>query len=164
MFPQNLTLRDLEQRFQLYSSPDPSFFDEWQRQLPSLLSSEEHWRDRVKTNYLNLTKSHPILEDLAKMVVVSPLLDLAGLFQDPFEVETEFAIQIAVKEEATLIQGRIDVLVLQGLFANPNPTPKFPVTINFPALESESIQKAKYSAIRSALKWPNDCVQRLPKP
>jgi hypothetical protein len=110
-----LTLRDLERRFNLGNSTDPSFFREWHLQLPSLTTLEEQWLDRIKANYLNLTKSHPILEDLAKMVVVSPLLDLAGFYQEPFEVETEFAIQIAVKEGTTVVQGRIDVLVLQGL-------------------------------------------------
>lgn len=111
-----LTLRDLEQRFQLRSATDPSFFQEWYQELPSLTAQEKQWLDRVKANYLNLTKSHPILEDLTKMVVVSPLLDLAGFYQEPFEVETEFAVQITVPDRETLVQGRIDVLVLQGLF------------------------------------------------
>jgi hypothetical protein len=38
--------------------------------------------DRVKTELLYLNK-YPMLEDLVKMVVLSPLLSLAGFYKPP---------------------------------------------------------------------------------
>jgi hypothetical protein len=46
-------------------------------------------------------------------VVLSPLLHLAGFYLPPFHIKAEPGIQIAVEDEETLVQGNIDVLVLQ---------------------------------------------------
>jgi len=49
-----------------------------------------------------------------KLVVVSPLLDLAGFYRAPYQVESEVPIQLAIPdEEEGLIQGRIDTLIVR---------------------------------------------------
>lgn len=47
------------------------------------------------------------------MVVISPLLDLAGFYQPPFRIETETSIDLAAEDEGVIVKGRIDILVPQ---------------------------------------------------
>jgi hypothetical protein len=73
-----LTLSDIEDRFNLRQIfDDPTFFREWQDSLPELNPSEIQTLDRIRTEFLYLNK-YPMLEDLVKMVILSPLLSLAG--------------------------------------------------------------------------------------
>ncbi len=51
-------------------------------------------------------------EEAVKMIVLSPLLDLAGFYQPPFEIETETSTEISAVDEGVLVKGNIDVLVL----------------------------------------------------
>jgi len=76
---------------------------------------EQRILDRLKRNYLYLLE-YPVMESLVKMVVLSPLLDLAGFYEPPFRVEGETNIQIAAEDEGERIQGCIDVLVIQEQF------------------------------------------------
>ncbi len=111
---QNISLYDLESKFDLHRVEDDQFFPEWIDDLPQLTDLEKQSLDRVKSNYFNLTQHHPMLESLVQMVVLSPLLDLAGFYQPPFEIEAETPVQISAEDEAgEIVQGRIDVLVLQ---------------------------------------------------
>lgn len=57
-----------------------------------------------------------MLESAIKMVVLSPLLDLAGFYRPPFRIVAEEPVQIAVEDEGEIVQGRIDVLVVQEQF------------------------------------------------
>jgi hypothetical protein len=56
------------------------------------------------------------MESIVKMVVLSPLLDLAGFYEPPFRVDGETDIQVSAEDEGEAIQGCIDVLVIQGEF------------------------------------------------
>jgi predicted type IV restriction endonuclease len=47
------------------------------------------------------------------MVVLAPLLDLAGLYRRPFRITTETSIEIELEDEDRCIRGRIDVLVVR---------------------------------------------------
>ena len=57
-----------------------------------------------------------MIESTVKMVVLAPLLDLAGFYRLPFRITAETSITVAAEDEGVLIQGRIDVLVLQEQF------------------------------------------------
>ena len=52
-------------------------------------------------------------EEAVKMVVLSPLLDLAGFYQPPFAIETETPTKISAEDEGIIVKGNIDVLVIQ---------------------------------------------------
>jgi len=54
-------------------------------------------------------------EEVVKLVVLSPLLKMAGFYSPPFRMRTEAPVQIAL-EESKVLRGRIDVLVLQNRF------------------------------------------------
>ncbi|MFN5390795.1 MAG: type I restriction endonuclease, partial [Pseudanabaena sp.] len=81
----------------------------------SPLSEEDHHLlDRVKANFLELMEDPPMLENTVKMVVLAPLLDLAGFYHKPFRIETETAIALEMKDEGAIIRGRNDVLVIKN--------------------------------------------------
>lgn len=107
-----ITLYDLEHRFQLQQVQASSFFDEWQTELPSLSEVEKQRLARVQRAVANLEK-RSLLENTVKLAVLSPLLDLAGLFFPPFYVSTEESIAIEAIDDGVVIQGRIDILVLK---------------------------------------------------
>ena len=113
---QTLNLIDLEEKFGLRLADNDQFFGEWLNQLPELTELERQLLDRVKENYLSLVKRRPMAEDMVKMVVLSPLLDLAGFYRSPFYVQTETSVDIVVEDQEEIVRGRIDVLVLQQQF------------------------------------------------
>ncbi|MBD2778050.1 type I restriction enzyme HsdR N-terminal domain-containing protein [Iningainema tapete] len=108
-----LTLSEVEDQFNLRQVfNDPNFFLEWQDNLPELNQSEIEALDRVKTEFLYLNK-YPLLEDLVKMVVLSPLLSLAGFYRAPIRPVLEKRVDVALQNENKTVWGRVDILVLQ---------------------------------------------------
>ncbi len=77
----DISLYELEEKFGLQLVTNADFFTEWTNDLPSLNDAESLSLERVKSNYLNLTQRRPMSEEAVKMVVLSPLLDLAGFYQ-----------------------------------------------------------------------------------
>ena len=85
----DIRLNELEEKFGLQLVTNAEFFTEWTNDFIELNDAEKSSLERVKSNYLNLTKYRPMSEEAVKMVVLSPLLDLAGIYQPPYEIETE---------------------------------------------------------------------------
>ena len=109
-----ITLRDLKQLFGLQQSQNPTFFSEWLEAHADLSETEHNLLDRVKANFGELMEDPPMLENSVKMVVLAPLLDLAGFYYKPFRIETETSVDVEMEDEGLLIRGRIDVLVLKN--------------------------------------------------
>jgi predicted type IV restriction endonuclease len=110
----DVTLRELKQNFGIQISQDSAFFNEWLDGFTPLREEDHHLLDRVKANFLELMEDPPMLENTVKMVVLAPLLDLAGFYHKPFRIETETAIALEMKDEEAIIRGRIDVLVIKN--------------------------------------------------
>ena len=110
----DVTLRELKQNFGIQISQDATFFNEWLDGFTPLSEEDHHLLDRVKANFLELMEDPPMLENTVKMVVLAPLLDLAGFYHKPFRIETETAIALEMKDEEAIIRGRIDVLVIKN--------------------------------------------------
>ncbi|MBD2727438.1 restriction endonuclease subunit R [Nostoc sp. FACHB-892] len=106
----DITLAQLIDEFGLHLADDELFFSEWQQDLPELSDLEKQSLNEVKTEYLHLSK-YPILEPVVKMVVLSPLLRLAGFYQPPFYIASEQEVRISSEDEGIIIRGRIDILV-----------------------------------------------------
>ena len=107
---EKVTLYELEQHFGLVQVEDADFFLEWQTDLRPLTKVEQQRLERVKMAYENLAR-RSVLENTVKLVVVAPLLDLAGLFFPPFYVSTEEEVNIEVADAGIAVRGRMDVLV-----------------------------------------------------
>jgi hypothetical protein len=102
-------LAKLEELFAIAQSRDADFFDEWRGNLPKLTETEQLSLDDLKTDYQHLSK-HSLLEPLVKMVVLSPILKLAGFYRAPFYLKAEQVVNILSQDQDILVQGRIDVL------------------------------------------------------
>lgn len=113
---QSINIVYLEEKFGLRLTDSDQLFTEWLDNLPETTDLEKQYLDRVKTNYLSLVKRRPISEEMVKMVVLSPLLDLADFYRPPFYIETENSIEIALEDEGEIVRGRIDVMVLKHQF------------------------------------------------
>ncbi|MDZ8108572.1 MAG: type I restriction enzyme HsdR N-terminal domain-containing protein [Nostoc sp. DedQUE12a] len=111
----DITLAQLIDEFGLQLTQDKQFFLEWQQDLPELSDSEKELLNQVKAEYLHLSK-YTILEPVVKMVVLSPLLRLAGFYQPPFYIASEQEVEISSEDEGTIVRGRIDILVFHPPF------------------------------------------------
>jgi hypothetical protein len=154
---QNIGIADLEARFGLEQTDNETFFPEWWENLPEISELEKQYLDKVKLHFLRLVKHPPLSEETVKLVVLSPLLSLAGFYDEPFFIRSESSIEISAEDEEEVIRGRIDVLVIQQqlwlliieskrtafslleaipqaltyMLANPNPiTPVFALVMN----------------------------------
>jgi hypothetical protein len=110
---QNIGIAYLEERFSLEQTDSEAFFPEWWEHLPEISDLEKQYLDKVKFHFLRLVKHPPLSEETVKLVVLSPLLSLAGFYDEPFFIRSESSIEIAVENEDEVIRGRIDVLVIQ---------------------------------------------------
>jgi predicted type IV restriction endonuclease len=111
----DLSWAAVEAKFDLRESVDDSFFLEWQQDLPEISDAERQTLDRIKASFLYLRK-YPMSEEAVKLVMLSPLLSMAGFYEPPFRMKTEAPIQIALEDEGEVVRGRIDILILQERF------------------------------------------------
>jgi hypothetical protein len=100
--------------FALQRSTDADFFAGLRDELPSLTEIEVSTLARVKQNFLDQLQSRLLIEETVKLVVVSPLLDLAGFYRTPYQIESEVPIELQIPDGSEgMIQGRIETLVVQ---------------------------------------------------
>jgi hypothetical protein len=109
------TLGQIEEKLGIRLSNDPTFFTEWLN-LPSTLSNLERNRlDQIRQNYLYQSADGILLEETIKMVLLSPLLELAGFYQKPYKFRAEVSVEVeAIGDADEILRGRIDALVLQN--------------------------------------------------
>lgn len=112
-----ISLKELEGKFGIQENIDPQFFCEWQNDLPEIDAWEKQGLDRLKTGFLDLIKDPPVRENIVRMTVLYPLLFIAGFYLAPLQVKPEQSITISLEDEdGTIIEGRMDVLVLKSEF------------------------------------------------
>jgi putative phosphonate transport system ATP-binding protein len=112
----DISLEELQSQFNLHLVLAEDFFGELQTDFPAPTELERQWLERVRQNYLNLASRRSFSEEAVKMVVLSPLLDLAGFFQAPFGIQTEESVEITAEDEGDVVRGSIDVLVVKQQF------------------------------------------------
>lgn len=113
---QKLNIIDLKAKFSLTLADDDQFFTEWFDELPEITALEKQVLDRAKVNYLSLVERREISENMVKMVVVSPLLDLAEFYRLPFDIRDEKSIEVSVEDRDEIVRGRLDILVFKYHF------------------------------------------------
>ncbi|MGB5595798.1 MAG: restriction endonuclease subunit R [Crocosphaera sp.] len=109
-----LQLHDLKSKFGLEYSSDAQLFPEWRNNLPELTEQETSNLDDVKVEFRHLLE-YGMLEPIVKMVVLSPLLKMAGFFRPPFNMTAEKSVEV-FEEDDLSIRGRLDLLVFQPDF------------------------------------------------
>ncbi|MGH2413446.1 MAG: type I restriction enzyme HsdR N-terminal domain-containing protein [Brasilonema sp.] len=111
----DINLVQLSETFGLERTDDELFFPEWQDNLPELNEGEKQVLNEVKQDYLHLSR-YEILEPIVKLVILSPLLKLAGFYRPPFYLAAEKGIAITSEDEGTIVRGQIDILVFHPQF------------------------------------------------
>lgn len=108
------TLNQAEAQFNLRRASELRFFPEWFENLPELDEQERQTLDRIKTTYLYQRADGVLAEGVVNLLLTSPLLYLAGLCDPPFKLRAEVSVKIELDDGDTMIQGRLDTLVLQN--------------------------------------------------
>ncbi|TRU71792.1 MAG: type I restriction endonuclease subunit R [Microcystis viridis Mv_BB_P_19951000_S69] len=106
------TLEALEQKFKLSPTDSDLFFQEWQQDLPELTDQEKETLEQIKRRFERHRKRSPLAEGVINQLLISPLLTLAGLYDEPFYVTTEASVEIEIEEEEEILRGRIDTLII----------------------------------------------------
>lgn len=106
------TLEALEQKFKLSPTDNELFFQEWQQDLPELTAQEKETLEQIKRRFLRHRKRSSLTEGVINQLVISPLLTLAGLYDEPFYVTTEASVELEIEEDDEILRGRIDTLVI----------------------------------------------------
>ncbi len=111
-----LTLRTLQKDFGLVKSDQNDAFPEWQTHLPTLTELERAALNHIRQNFTYQLEWGQLSENLVKMVVLSPLLDLAGFYHGPLRIEDEVSIELVIPDDERLYRGKIDVLICDEQF------------------------------------------------
>ncbi|MGB3614689.1 MAG: hypothetical protein WBA10_12925 [Elainellaceae cyanobacterium] len=111
-----LNLPEITEKQGLHLASDPQFFTEWQTPRPDISSQERHYLGQVEQDYFDQLRRGTLSEGLIKLVIISPLLHLAGFYRAPYQVKLEEPVQIELTEQNETWRGRIDALVIQEQF------------------------------------------------
>ncbi|MEO0455686.1 MAG: type I restriction endonuclease [Cyanobacteria bacterium P01_A01_bin.114] len=107
------SLAEIERVCKIAKSPDPDFFMEWMTSLEALTEVEQTRLDLIKRRYLYHRQHGHLLENAVNFLVISPLLEMAGLYDPPFLLKSEVSVQFEYADETqTVYRGRIDALVV----------------------------------------------------
>ncbi len=108
------TLGQVETKLGITLTEDAGFFTEWLDATVELAEPDRLRLDQIRRNYLYQTRDGILLEETIKMVILSPLLELAGFYQAPYKFRAEVSIEVtALGDNDEILRGRIDALVLQ---------------------------------------------------
>lgn len=110
------SLVDVQTKLGLYRTEQEDFFPEWQKELPPLKDEEKKALDRLKTRYEYHRYYGPLAEGTVNLLIVSPLLELAGFYEPPYQIRAEESVALRVEVDDELLSGRIDFLVLHEQF------------------------------------------------
>lgn len=107
-----LTLAEAERRFRLTRTEEEAFFPEWQAGLPDVSPAEQTALRELRRRSLYQRSQGQLLEGTVMLLLASPLLAIAGLYDPPFQVRAEESVRLVLNDGEAVLQGRIDVLVL----------------------------------------------------
>jgi hypothetical protein len=106
----------VQERFGLTYATDDRFFREWFENLPSLTDVDHATLAHLQLRFFEHRNRGSLPEGTVDKLMVSPLLDLAGLYDARFTIRTEALVEIVLENRDELLQGRIDTLIVQEKF------------------------------------------------
>jgi predicted type IV restriction endonuclease len=92
---------------------DRDFFREWRQELVNLSQGDRDALKRITEFYKNISRKSVVSENIVKMAILSPLLDLSGFYSSQFAIADEESITVSAIDGETIYRGRIDILVIQ---------------------------------------------------
>jgi hypothetical protein len=110
------TLAQLQAEFGLQRAETEDFFEEWLTGLPRLAAEEQTALDQIRERYNYQFSEGRLGEEIIKLIVLSPLLQLAGFYNPPFQFCAEETIYLEIEADERRYRGRIDALILQDRF------------------------------------------------
>jgi hypothetical protein len=113
------SLNEVETRLGLIRQDNSSFFREWQTNLPELSPQENDRLKLIRQRLLYHRGDGDLLEGAVVLLVVSPLLELAGFYDPPFKIKAEVAVDLAIDDGEEILRGRIDVFHPIGFTPSP---------------------------------------------
>ena len=108
-----ISLEQLTQKFPLVQANNDQFFPEWTENLPELTALEKQILDKYYQRYRRHRDRAELSEETVKLLLVFPLLELAGFYDEPFFVTAEAPVQIEIQDTHEILKGRIDTLIIQ---------------------------------------------------
>jgi hypothetical protein len=110
------SLTDAETRFGLIRVEAEQFFPEWSEGLAEITETEKANADVLRRRYVYQRSDGDLLEGTVMLLLVSPLLGLAGFYDPPFKIKAESSVELVLDDGEELLRGRIDVLILHSSF------------------------------------------------
>jgi hypothetical protein len=114
-----VSLADPHARLGLWRSDDRNFFTEWCEGLSELTDAQQQALDRMKRRFDRHRDQGLLTEGKINLLLVAPLLELAGFYDELFWVKAERSVEILLEQdegEDEVLRGRIDTLVIQDQF------------------------------------------------
>ena len=106
----NLTLNEVHQRLDLQPSVQRTRFTDVLN-LPDLTAWEMAEMEQIRIDFQAYWQAGKVLEGQVQLLVLAPLLRLAGYYRSPIQLSLEQAIaEIVLDDDDTKITGRLDLL------------------------------------------------------
>ena len=106
-------MNNLLKNFPWLQANNDQFFPEWTENLPELTALEKQILDKYYQRYRRHRDRAELSEETVKLLLVFPLLELAGFYDEPFFVTAEAPVQIEIQDTHEILKGRIDTLIIQ---------------------------------------------------
>ncbi|MGB6301977.1 MAG: type I restriction endonuclease subunit R [Rivularia sp. (in: cyanobacteria)] len=106
------SFKDLETGFKIEQSQDPEFFSELDENFKELTLEEKTGIGKIKKRFDYHRRDGFLLEGTVNLLVVSPLLELAGFLDEPYQIRSPFGVELVIDDTIETLKGFIDTLVV----------------------------------------------------
>jgi hypothetical protein len=108
------SMDQVRSQFPIAYTTNGTFFPEWKYNLPALTDLERSQLSHIQPRFIEHRDRGSLPEGTVDKLMVSPLLDLAGLYDSRFTIKTEATVEISLEDQGEILQGRIDTLILSS--------------------------------------------------
>lgn len=106
------TMAQVQARFPIEYATDADFFPEWTQDLPVLTEADRIQIIHIQQRFIEHRNRGSLPEGTVDKLMISPLLDLAGLYDSRFTIRTESSVEIILEDRGEILQGRMNTLIL----------------------------------------------------
>lgn len=106
------SFKDLRRSFNVEKTTEPSFFSELSENLEELTSEEKARIGKIKKRFDYHREDGFLLEGTVNLLVVSPLLEIAGFLDEPYQIRSPFGVELVIDDTVETLRGFIDTLIV----------------------------------------------------